>query len=146
MPPRITKRKRVLHYAAEHGWTKIGESEWNELRREMPDVSVATIQQCGLPVDAPWGGVRQHSFEDLEESLRAFSRVYAEREDLRRVCRDQVIEAKDRAKWISRRPGGDEVLRTRKAEMAEWMLVWLGDPAVFPVWADARHRAREAGA
>jgi hypothetical protein len=108
----------------------------------MPDVSAATIQQCGLRVDAPWGGVRQHNFEDLEESLRAFSRVYVERADLRRICRDQVIEAKDRAKWISRRPEGDEALRTRKGEMAEWMLVWLGDPAVFPVWADAWHRAR----
>ncbi|HVW11450.1 MAG TPA: hypothetical protein VHC90_22850 [Bryobacteraceae bacterium] len=144
MPSRITKRQRVLDYASGHGWTRIGEAEWNELRQEMPDVSAATIQQCGLGVDAPWSGVRQHSFEDLEESLRTFSLVYAERTDLRRLCRDQVIEAKDRARWISRHPESDETLRARKAEMREWMLVWLGDPAVFPVWVEAWHAARRA--
>jgi len=142
VPPRITKRQRVLQYASARGWTKIGEGEWKELRRELPDVSGATIQGCGLAVDAPWCGVRQHGFEDLEKSLRAFSCVYAEREDLRRLCRDQVIAAKDRARWISRRAGPDEAVRGRKAEMVEWMLVWLGDPAVFPVWADAWHAAR----
>jgi hypothetical protein len=141
-PTSITKKQRVLHYASLRGWGKIGEDEWNELRRELPDVSETTIQQCGIAVDAPWCGVRTHDFEDLEESLRAFSSVYAEREDLRRLCRDRVIAAKDRARWISRRAGGDETLRARKAEMVEWMLVWLGDPAVFPVWADAWHAAR----
>jgi hypothetical protein len=131
-----------LQYASARGWGRIGEAEWNELRRELPDVSETTIQECGLAVDAPWSGVRQHSFEDLEESLRAFSGVYARREDLRRLCRDRVIAAKDRARWISRRAASDEELRARKAEMVEWMLVWLGDPAVFPVWADAWHAAR----
>jgi hypothetical protein len=149
VPPRITrrvsKRQRVLNYASARGWAKIGEAEWNELRRALQDVSDATIQQCGLAVDAPWSGVRQHGFEELEESLRAFSRIYAEREDLRRLCRDQVIAAKDRARWISRRTDSDEALRARKAEMVEWMLVWLGDPAVFPVWADALHAARAGG-
>ena len=145
MPPRITKRQQVLQYASARGWAKIGEDEWNELRRELPDVSEATIQQCGLAVDAPWCGVRQHGLADLEESLRAFSCVYAERGDLRRLCRDRVIAAKDRARWIARRANADEALRARKAEMVEWMLVWLGDPAVFPVWADAWHAARKGG-
>ncbi|HVV47724.1 MAG TPA: hypothetical protein VHC72_21075 [Bryobacteraceae bacterium] len=135
----------MLDYAAARGWEKIGEAEWNELRRELQDVSEVTIQQCGLPVEAPWSGLRQHCLEELEESLRAFSRIYAERPDLRRLCRDQVITTKDRARWISRRPAGDEALRARKAEMVEWMLVWLGDPAVFPVWADAWHAARAGG-
>jgi hypothetical protein len=141
VPPRNTKRQRVLDYAASRGWEKIGEAEWNELRGALPDVSVSTIQKSGLWVDAPWCGVRQHSFEELEESLRAFSRVYAEREDLRRACREQVIAAKDRAKWLARRAGSDEAVRERKAEMAEWMLVWLSDPGLFPIWADAWHAA-----
>ena len=132
----------MLDYASARGWGKIGEAEWNELRREFPDISETTIQECGLAVDAPWCGVRQHGFEELEESLRAFSGVYAAREDLRRLCRDRVIAAKDRARWISRRAGSDAVLRARKAEMVEWMLVWLGDPAVFPVWVDAWHAGR----
>ena len=131
-----------MQYASARGWGKIGEDEWNELRRELPDVSESTIQGCGIAVDAPWCGVRAHGFEDLEESLRAFSCVYGAREDLRRLCRDRVIAAKDRARWISRRAGSDEALRARKAEMVEWMLVWLGDPGVFPVWVEAWRRAR----
>jgi hypothetical protein len=28
----------------------------------------------------------------------------------------------------------NQIERRTKAEMAEWMLVWLGDPALFPSW------------
>ena len=135
--PRVTKKRRVLEFAAAHGWTRIGEAEWNELREALADVSVSVIQQAGLPVDAPWCGVRQHTFEELEESLLEFSAAYAARADLRRICRDQVIAAKDRAKWLSVRETVDKETRDRKAAMAEWMLVWLGDPAIFPAWVEA---------
>ena len=135
--PRVTKKQRVLDFAAARGWTRIGESEWNELRQVLPDVSASVIQGSGLPIDAPWCGVRQHTFEELEESLLEFSAVYEARADLRRLCREQVIAAKDRAKWLSVRETVDEETRSRKATMAEWMLVWLGDPALFPAWATA---------
>jgi hypothetical protein len=134
---RTAKKQRVLDFAAAHGWISIGESEWNELRQALPDVSVNVIQNAGLPVAAPWRGVRQHTFEELEDSLRAFSAVYQERADLRPQCRAQVITAKDRAKWLSKRSGIDEETRERKATMAEWMLVWLGDPSLFPAWVTA---------
>jgi hypothetical protein len=132
-----TKRQRVLNFTSERGWARIGESEWEELRRALPDVSENVIRTAGLPVDAPWCGVRQHTFEELEDSLTEFSAVYEARPDLRRLCRKQVIAAKDRAKWLSARPGIDEDTRLRKAAMAEWMLVWLGDPAIFPAWVRA---------
>ena len=140
-PPhlRLTKKQRVLNFAAARGWTRIGESEWNELRQSLPDVSVSVIQQSGLPIDAPWCGVTQHTFEELEDSLRALSAVYQARPYLRRICRDQVIAAKDRARWLSVRATVDEEARRRKATMAEWMLVWLGDPVIFPAWIEAWH-------
>lgn len=127
---RLSKKQSVLDFAASRGWARIGEAEWGELRAALPDVSVGVIQSSGLEIDAPWCGIRQHTFEELEESLRTFSAVYAARLDLRSACRAQVIAAKDRAKWLSRS-------KPYKAEMAEWMLVWLGDPSVFPVWVDA---------
>lgn len=34
-----------------------------------------------------------------------------------------------------------ESKRAEKAEMAQWMLVWLENPEVFPAWAEARKRA-----
>lgn len=141
MPRKTTKKQRVLNYAAERGWTHIGGAEWQELRQALPDISASTIQQCGLPVDPPWCGIRQHTFQDLEASLREFSEAYESKPELRRLCRDQVIAAKDRAKWLSVSSRSDEETRRRKAQMAEWMLVWLGDPSVFPVWADALRAA-----
>jgi hypothetical protein len=50
---------------------------------------------------------------------------------LRRTCRGQVIVAKARARFLNRK-------NALKAEMVEWMLVWLGDPAMFSAWAALR--------
>jgi len=98
---------------------------------------VSTIQQAGLPVAAPWCGIRQHTFDELEDSLLQFSTVYEVRPDLRRQCREQVIAAKDRAKTAIRSANGRRETRRRTATMAEWMLIWLGDPAIFRLWVRA---------
>jgi hypothetical protein len=136
----ITKKQRVLDYAAMRGWRRIGESEWAELRHALPDVSPSVIQKAGLPVEAPWCGVRQHTFEELEASLREFSAVYEYRPDLRQFSRQQVIVAKDRAKLLAEKKTINTEARARKAAMAEWMLIWLGDPALFPDWLSALKR------
>jgi len=135
--PRIAKKQRVREFAAARGWQRIGESEWNELRAALPDISAATMRQSGLPIGAPWCGVRQHTFEELEESLREFSATYEARPDLRKLCREMIIAAKDRAKLLAHKSNIDQKVRDRKAAMAEWMLIWLGDPAIFPVWVAA---------
>jgi len=140
VPRKITKKQRVLDFAAARGWTRIGESEWHELRRALPDVAAAVIQQAGLPVDPPWSGVQQHTFEELEKSLREFSAIYEARPELRQLTRQQVIAAKDRAKFLAARDALDAETRARKAAMAEWMLIWLGDPALFPDWLHALKR------
>jgi hypothetical protein len=79
-----------------------------------------------------------HTFGGLETSLVSLSRVYAEREDLRRACRESVIQAKNRARYASRNARASEPRRRVKAEMVEWMLVWLGDPSMFEHWARLR--------
>jgi hypothetical protein len=138
--PSISKKQRVRDFAAARGWQVIGETEWQELRAALPDVSESTIRESEIPLAQPWRGVRQHSIGELEESLRELSSVYEASAGLRRYCRGQVIAAKDRARFISRRPGIEEDKRNVKEEMVEWMLVWLGDPAMFPAWVDARRR------
>ena len=123
------------------GWSLVGESEWRELKSTLTDVSETTLRASGIPIAAPWSGVAQHSIDDLESSLRDFSHVYESRPDLRRYCRDQVISAKDRARWAARSSKVEESKRRMKAEMVEWMLVWLDDPAIFPAWIQLRrHR------
>src|SRR6188474_3253440 len=92
------------------------------------------LRATRLPFDQPWAGIRQHTFEELEESLRSMLEVYreataAENRDRARYCRRQVIAAKDRAKFLAK-------VKPEKEEMAEWMLVWLENPEVFPAWVD----------
>ena len=123
---------------AARGWNEIGEKEWRELRSALSDISQTTLRVSGIAIAAPWCGVAAHSMEYLESSLREFSQVYEARPDLRRYCRDQVIAAKDRARWASRSPKVEESKRRMKAEMVEWMLVWLDDPAIFPTWVQLR--------
>lgn len=138
-PP--TKKQRVLSLIAQRGWQRIGEAEWQELRRVFPDISETTLRQCGVPgvpIDSPWDGVHQHTLDELESSLLAMSAVYEARPDLRGYCRSQVIAAKDRARAASRSQRLDAGRRKLKAEMLSWMLVWLDDPRMFSAWVRAR--------
>ena len=130
----------MLDFVAAHGWDAIGEIEWQELRSALSDISETTIRESGIPIHAPWRGVAAHSIDDLEASLRELTQVYETRADLRRYCRDQVIAAKDRARWAAKSPRVEESKRRMKAEMVEWMLVWLGDPAIFPAWVQIRRK------
>ena len=134
----MTRKQLLRDYVVRQGWSRIGEPEWSQLRAAFPDASETTLRGCGVPVDTPWSGVESHTLAELEEALREFSRIYADRPDLRRYCRDQVIAAKDRARWAAKSSRVEESKRRLKAEMVEWMLVWLGDPATFPVWARLR--------
>ena len=104
------------------------------------------LRQTGLPFEQPYAGVRQHTFEELEQSLRDLLVVYTEAagagdRDLARYCRRQVIAAKDRAKFLAANPSTIPEKQAEKSEMAQWMLVWLENPEVFPAWVDARKRA-----
>ncbi len=132
------KRQRVLDFVAARGWETIGEAEWLELKAALPDVSESTIRRSGIGIAQPWRGVRQHTMDELESSLRELTEVYASQAHLRRYCRDQVIAAKAHARFVMRSERVDETKRRLKAEMVDWMLVWLSDPAMFPAWAGMR--------
>ena len=56
-------------------------------------------------------------------------------------CGRQVIGAKDRAKFLAANPKTAPEKRAQKEEMAQWMLVWLENPEVFPAWVEVRKRA-----
>jgi hypothetical protein len=139
--PRITKKQRVLDFVASRGWGVVAENEWNELRAALSDISEKTLRESGIAISAPWRGVAEHSMDHLESSLRDLSEIYETQPKLRRYCRDQVIAAKDRARWAARSFRVEENKRRMKAEMVEWMLVWLDDPTIFPSWAKLRREA-----
>jgi hypothetical protein len=121
----------------------ITEAEWTTLLMRLAPVSESYLRDLlratGLPFDQPWAGIRQHTLEELEESLRSMLEVYREataagNRERARYCRRQVIAAKDRAKFLAK-------VKPEKEEMAQWMLVWLENPEVFPAWVEARKKA-----
>jgi hypothetical protein len=142
--PRITKKSKLRELVVEHGWSRIGDAEWDTIRVAIPGIAPEDLQVLDISVAAPWCGVRQHTTDELAKSLCALTEVYCAREDLRRFCRSTVIRAKDRARWASRNPRVDEARQQLKAEMVQWMLVWLGDPAVFPAWVAIRRTRASA--
>ncbi len=86
--------------------------------------------------------IRSKTLEELEASLRDFARMYAEEPVHRRLLRDVVIKAKDRARFASRNPKVAPEKKALKEEMVGWMLVWLDDPAMFGDWVALRVRER----
>ena len=98
---------------------------------------------AGVPAAQPYGGVRQKTFEDLEQSLVEMELVYSgasERGDraTAQYCRNVVIAAKDHARLAARSPKTSPEKKAQKEEMVDWMLVWLDNPGVFPAWVKLR--------
>lgn len=142
MPSTSSVKQRLREWIAARQPAAITEAVWHELQAHLAPVSESYLRDLlratGLPFDQPWAGVRQHTFDELEQSLREMLEVYraaaaAGDRDRARYCRRQVIAAKDRAKFLAKK-------KPEKAEMAEWMLVWLENPEVFPAWVEARKR------
>ncbi len=116
----------------------VTEAVFLELVSAFPEVKLRAlrkaVRESGLPMDAVVEGVRQSSFEELERTLTALARAYEA--GARQQTRAMVLESKAHARFASRR-------NPDKEEMAEWMLVWLEDPALFETWARLRMRARQ---
>jgi hypothetical protein len=144
-------KQQLRDYLAANQPAAITESVWQDLLRRLAPVSESylrdLLRDTGLPFDQPYAGIRQHTLEELESSLRDVLKVYCDslaagQRDRARYCRRQVIAAKDRAKFLAVTPRSTPERRTQKEEMAQWMLVWLENPEVFPAWVDARKRSR----
>ena len=101
------------------------------------------LNEMGVPVEAPFGGVRQKTFEELEQSLIEMETAYtrartAGNRQRATLCRSIVIQAKDHARLAARSPKTSTEKKAMKTEMVEWMLVWLENPGVFPAWVKLR--------
>ena len=140
-------KQAFREFLAAESPARITESVWRDLLARLAPVSESYLRELlrdtGLPFDQPYAGIRQHTFEELEASLREMLAVYTESigsgdRDRARYCRRQVIAAKDRAKFLVKR-------NPAKEEMVQWMLVWLENPEVFPAWVEARKKVRHGG-
>jgi len=149
-----SKKQRLREYLATRRPARIGDAEWQDLMRELAPISQPylreLVRRTGLPFDQPWAGVRQKNYVELEASLEELRAVYAEAVRVgdrvrARYCRLVVISAKDHARLAARNRRTTPARRAQKEEMVEWMLVWLGDPAMFPEWVRIR-KEKIAGA
>jgi hypothetical protein len=145
-------KAQLREYLARERPAAITETVWKDLVRALAPVSESylreLLRQTGLPFDQPYAGVRQHTFEELERSLRELGAAYAEAaaagdRERARYCRRVAIAAKDQARFLASNPQTAPGKKRQKEEMAEWILVWLEDPAMFPAWVEARKRAAD---
>ena len=142
--------QRLEEFLREQQPEAISEERWRELATLLAPISETylrdLLQATGLPIAQPFGGVRQSSFEDLEASLLEMEKEYSKslaNNDRKRAtaCRRAVIQAKDRARLISRNQKVAAEKRRQKAEMVEWMLVWLENPGIFESWVALRKQS-----
>ena len=101
-------KRQLREYLAAQPPPAITEALWKDLLQRFEPVSESYLRELlratGLPFEQPYDGIRQHTFEELEQSLREMLHVYAEAmaagdRQRARYCRRQVIGAKDRARF-----------------------------------------------
>lgn len=153
-PSRLEKRpgKSRGKRAELAGWlertrpARIGEAEFDELRRELAPVSESYLRRllrdAAVELAPMVKGVRQADFDGLEASLLALLDEYEIGDTMRRTAvRRLVMTAKDHARWAARR----EEKRAEKEEMVLWMVTWLENPGVFREWVRLRRARVEGG-
>ena len=118
-------------------------ADFEELLRLFGPISESALRrllrQSEAPLEPLAAGVDQDTFGALKDSLLALAAVYESgTPETRRVARRVVITAKDHAKLAAGNGLVDPDKRRLKGEMAAWMLTWLENPAVFPLWVALR--------
>ncbi len=129
----------IREHIGREAWLSIGEAEWEQLRSRFAPVSENTlrkwIKSTCLPFGQPWRGVESASLDELERDLTEMAEAYR---TWPLEARRTVIGAKDKARYAARNRKAATAKRELKNEMVEWMLVWLGDPAMFEDWVKLR--------
>ncbi len=144
--PQNTKRSELQRWIAERRPARVGEPEYAEIRDALAPVSESylrkLLRESGVPLDPLVEGVRQGSYDELQQSLLHFLEIYENGDAARRrAIRAIVITAKDHARLAARSKSAGPEKRSEKEEMILWLLTWLENPGVFPEWVRLR-RAR----
>ena len=108
------------------------------------------LRESAVPLAPLVEGIRQDSLDALERTLLAVLREYEAGDKSRKAdCRRAVITAKNHARWAQQRTERDSgpfcaVQRKKekpeKEETILWLLTWLENPSVFPLWLALRRK------
>jgi hypothetical protein len=135
-----SKKERLRQWLENQRPPQITEAHFAELRERLSPVTDGYLRRLlrasGAALSPVVEGVVQDSFDDLERTLRALSEEYENSDRVRaKSIRGIVIQAKDHARWAALRSPEKAPIKT---EMVTWLLVWLENPAVFPLWVGLR--------
>jgi hypothetical protein len=138
-----SRQAKLAAWLAERAPGEVGLAEFPALLRLLTPVTESDLRRLlrssGATIHPLVAGVDQASFPALHRSLLALSTCYEEgTPEVRKVARQIVITAKDHAKLAARSHHVSPGKRTEKEEMGTWMLTWLENPVVCPLWAELR--------
>jgi hypothetical protein len=144
-PAKRNRAARLAAYLEEAQPTLIDEAERDRIVALLAPVSEKRLRtlllNCGRPLAPLVEGVRQDCFDSLARTLLTLAGEYrAGTTEQRNACRAAVIRAKDHARFSARR---NESVRQQKDQMILWMLTWLENPDIFPVWLEIRRKLRD---
>lgn len=141
-----SRKAQLEAWLRERAPVRIEPADFDELLGLLAPVSESALRRLlrnsATPLHPLAAGVNQDSFADLRDSLLALAAWYEQgNTETRRLARGVVIIAKDHAKLASRNSRTSPEKKAEKAEMVTWMLTWLENPGIFPVWVRVRERA-----
>jgi hypothetical protein len=136
-----SKRAKLGQWLTERRIERAGELEWREMLTALAPISESYLRKLlrgsGVSLAPMVEGVVQSSLVDLERTLLALANEYeAGARDVRRI----VITAKDHARFALKKFKPDDPKIGERQEMFLWMMTWLENPALFPVWLAMRKR------
>jgi hypothetical protein len=141
------KQDKLDAWLRERAAAEVTLADFGELLRLLAPISESELRHrlrdSGANLHPLAAGVDQNTFATLRDSLVALTACYESgpfetRQRVRRI----VITAKDHAKLAARNQHVAPEKRLQKEEMVTWMLTWLENPVVFPLWAELRASAR----
>ena len=124
----------------------IDEAVWAELKRSLAPVSDSylrsLLRDSGRPMSPLIEGVHISNLEGAERTLRALACEYEGADAFHgRLCRDLVIDAKQRARWWLQRATGTQTSKGQiKQEILLWTSTWLDNPSLFQDWVSLRRQ------
>ncbi len=147
-----TRLAEIHCYFQQSGLAELGELQFKELHARLSPISASALQkllrESRLALSPMVEGVRQENFDQLGRTLVRLSTEYsaclADAGRLRHLRR-LVIASKDHARFAAR-SAADESRRREKDEMAQWLLIWLENPPLFPQWLQLRQNVSTSSA
>jgi hypothetical protein len=138
-----SKQAKLESWLQERAPAEVSLRDFDELHSFLAPITDShlrrRLRETGAKLHPLVAGVNQDNLGTLQHTLLALADWY-ERGDneTRRLTRQIVITAKDHAKLAAANQRVTGERRALKGEMAAWMLTWLENPSIFPLWVSMR--------